>query len=108
MEVESPILRVENLRIGVPRRRGGLLSIVDTADFQLRRHQALGVVGESGSGKTMLCRALMGDAPASRSRGGFRQNPLSGTGFGGGPMRKSGAGSAAGASDTFRRAPWRG
>ena len=60
MTVESPILRVENLRIGAPRRRGGLLSIVDTADFQLRQHQALGVVGESGSGKTMLCRALMG------------------------------------------------
>jgi ABC-type glutathione transport system ATPase component len=37
-----------------------LLSIVDTADFQLLRRQALGIVGESGSGKTMLCRALMG------------------------------------------------
>ena len=60
MDVESPVLRVENLRIGVPRRRRGLLSIVDTADFQLQRHQALGIVGESGSGKTMLCRALMG------------------------------------------------
>ncbi|MDE2926345.1 MAG: ABC transporter ATP-binding protein [Acidobacteriota bacterium] len=60
MNIESPILRVESLRIGVPRGRGDLLSIVDTADFHLRRHQALGIVGESGSGKTMLCRALMG------------------------------------------------
>ncbi len=60
MDVDSPILRVEGLRIGVPRRRGDLLSIVDTADFRLLRHQALGIVGESGSGKTMLCRALMG------------------------------------------------
>lgn len=60
MHAESPILRVDGLRIGVPRSRGDLLSIVDTADFQLRRHQALGIVGESGSGKTMLCRALMG------------------------------------------------
>ena len=60
MDVDSPILRVEGLRIGVPRRRGDLLSIVDTADFQLLRRQALGIVGESGSGKTMLCRALMG------------------------------------------------
>ncbi len=60
MDVDSPILRVEGLRIGVPRRRGDLLAIVDTADFRLLRHQALGIVGESGSGKTMLCRALMG------------------------------------------------
>ncbi len=54
------ILEVEGLRISVPRGRGRMLPIVDTADFQLRRNQSLGIVGESGSGKTMLCRALIG------------------------------------------------
>ena len=54
------ILEVEGLRISVPRGRGRMLQIVDTADFQLRPHESLGIVGESGSGKTMLCRALIG------------------------------------------------
>ncbi len=56
----APILEVEDLGISVPRGRGKMLRIVDTADFQLRRNQSLGIVGESGSGKTMLCRALIG------------------------------------------------
>lgn len=54
------ILEVEGLRISVPQARSRMLHIVDTADFQLRRNQSLGIVGESGSGKTMLCRALIG------------------------------------------------
>ena len=49
------ILEVEGLRISVPRGRGRMLPIVDTADFQLRPRESLGIVGESGSGKTMLC-----------------------------------------------------
>ncbi len=57
---QSNILEVEGLCISVPRARGRMLRIVDTADFQLRRNQSLGIVGESGSGKTMLCRALIG------------------------------------------------
>ncbi len=57
---QTNILEVEGLRISVPRARSRMLHIVDTADFQLRRNQSLGIVGESGSGKTMLCRALIG------------------------------------------------
>ena len=85
VDVDSPILRVEGLRIGVPRRRGDLLSIVDTADFQLLRRQALGIVGESGSGKTMLCRALMGTlrrhgAMVASGRILYRDRDLAGAG----------------------------
>lgn len=45
------------------RRRTDEVLVVDTADFTVPRHGALGVVGESGSGKSMLSRALIGTLP---------------------------------------------
>jgi oligopeptide/dipeptide ABC transporter ATP-binding protein len=57
---EDPLLRVENLRIGLRANRTRTLSIVDCANLTLPARSAVGLVGESGSGKTMLCRSLIG------------------------------------------------
>ncbi len=54
------ILEVEGVCISVPQVKGPMLNLIETADFQLRSDQSLGIVGESGSGKTMLCRSLIG------------------------------------------------
>jgi len=56
------LLVVSDVRIAVRRRHGEVL-VVDTANFTLPAHGALGVVGESGSGKSMLSRALIGTLP---------------------------------------------
>jgi peptide/nickel transport system ATP-binding protein len=59
---DGPYLRVEHLRIGVPRPTGEL-RIVDEVNLTLAAGRSLGIVGESGSGKTMLCRSLIGTLP---------------------------------------------
>lgn len=56
----DPLLRVENLRVGLRAGAGRLLHIIDTANLSLAANGAIGLVGESGSGKTMLCRSLIG------------------------------------------------
>ncbi|PKH24363.1 microcin C ABC transporter ATP-binding protein YejF [Enterobacterales bacterium CwR94] len=61
----APLLRVENLRVAFPIRRGWLKRTVDnhyalkSLSFSLRRGESLGLVGESGSGKSTTGMALL-------------------------------------------------
>ncbi|SIQ48034.1 peptide/nickel transport system ATP-binding protein [Paracoccus thiocyanatus] len=54
----TPLLSVQNLRVGFPT-RSGLFQAVRGVSFDLGRER-LGVVGESGSGKSMTGRAILG------------------------------------------------
>ena len=54
------LLDVRDLRIAILQGSRTPLPVVDTADFEIRRGEILGLVGESGSGKTMVCRSLIG------------------------------------------------
>ena len=49
----SPLIRVENIRKGFPK-RGGVLEVLKGVSFTLGRGEMLGVVGISGAGKTTL------------------------------------------------------
>ena len=63
---QSDILRVENLKVWFPVKKGvfgrtvGHVKAVDGVSFSLRRGETLGVVGESGSGKTTIARVVAG------------------------------------------------
>lgn len=65
IEIESSLLRVQNLvvdfrtRRAVPSMRQRRLRAVDNVSFRLAERETLGVVGESGSGKSTLARALL-------------------------------------------------
>jgi oligopeptide/dipeptide ABC transporter ATP-binding protein len=54
------LVQIEDLVLGVQRNRKERLLIVDSATFDIRQGEMLGLVGESGSGKTMVCRSLIG------------------------------------------------
>jgi peptide/nickel transport system ATP-binding protein len=54
-----PLLRVENLRIEIPTRRGTLIA-VDDISFDIDEGEVLGVVGESGAGKSLTGAAIIG------------------------------------------------
>jgi peptide/nickel transport system ATP-binding protein len=56
------LLAVSGVSVALRRRVDEVL-VVDTANFTVPAHGALGVVGESGSGKSMLSRALIGTLP---------------------------------------------
>jgi len=56
----SALVEIRDLVIGIQRTRTDRLIIVDSANFDIRRAEILGLVGESGSGKTMVCRSLIG------------------------------------------------
>lgn len=64
-EGEAPLLRVENLQVHFPVRRGLLMRVVDHVravdgiSFNVYRGQTLGLVGESGCGKTTAGRAIL-------------------------------------------------
>jgi oligopeptide/dipeptide ABC transporter ATP-binding protein len=64
---EEELLVVSDLQISLKTRRSELL-LIDTADFSVSAHGALGLVGESGSGKSMLCRGLIGTLPRYGAR----------------------------------------
>ena len=64
-EGTEPLLRVENLQVYFPVRRGILaravdhVQAVDGISFNVYRGQTLGLVGESGCGKTTTGRAIL-------------------------------------------------
>jgi len=55
----QPLLRVENLRVEFPTRRGTLVA-VDDISFHIDEGEVLGVVGESGAGKSLTGAAIIG------------------------------------------------
>ena len=64
-ESAEPILRVENLKIHYPIKKGllrrtvGYVKAVDGISFEVFKGQTLGLVGESGCGKTTTGRAIL-------------------------------------------------
>ncbi|MBJ3775949.1 ABC transporter ATP-binding protein [Acuticoccus mangrovi] len=55
----TPVLRVTNLRVSFPTRRG-VLTAVDGVSFEIAAGEVLGVVGESGAGKSLTGAAVIG------------------------------------------------
>jgi peptide/nickel transport system ATP-binding protein len=55
----KPLLRVENLRVELPTRRG-ILTALDDVSFTIDAGEVLGVVGESGAGKSVTGAAIIG------------------------------------------------
>jgi peptide/nickel transport system ATP-binding protein len=55
----EPLLKVENLRVEVPTRRGNLIA-VDDISFDIAPGEVLGVVGESGACKSLTGAAIIG------------------------------------------------
>ncbi|MCO4768774.1 MAG: ABC transporter ATP-binding protein [Deltaproteobacteria bacterium] len=59
--MSTPLLRVENLSVGVTDPLDGQeVVVVDDVSFSLGRGEVVALVGESGSGKTVLMRSLLG------------------------------------------------
>ncbi|MCR9257408.1 MAG: ABC transporter ATP-binding protein [Alphaproteobacteria bacterium] len=55
----DPLLKVENLRIEFPTRRGTLVA-VDDISLHINKGEVLGVVGESGAGKSLTGASIIG------------------------------------------------
>ena len=62
MDGTTPLLRVNDLRIGFDLPEGRLVA-VDGVTFQIRRGGTVALVGESGSGKSVVSQAIMGLLP---------------------------------------------
>jgi peptide/nickel transport system ATP-binding protein len=61
----EPVLRVENLIVRFPARRGASITVIDDVSFDIKAGETLSLVGESGSGKTTIGRAILGLAPVT-------------------------------------------
>ncbi len=61
---EAPVLRVRNLRVVIPTRRGDVVAL-DQVDLEIGRGEIVGMVGESGAGKSMTGQAVIGLLPHS-------------------------------------------
>jgi peptide/nickel transport system ATP-binding protein len=68
--MREPLLRVENLRVELPTRRG-LLTALHDVSFTIAAGEVLGIVGESGAGKSVTGAAIIGLLePPMRAAGG--------------------------------------
>ncbi len=55
----SPVLRLENLSVSLPRGAAGNIAILDDLNLTIAAGEMLALVGESGSGKTIAALAIM-------------------------------------------------
>ena len=80
---EDPILRVDDLKVHFPIRRGifqrvvGHVRAVDGVSFDVYKGQTLGLVGESGCGKTTTGRAILRLVPITDGRVHFHDQQIS-------------------------------
>ncbi|MDQ1561949.1 MAG: peptide/nickel transport system ATP-binding protein [Actinomycetota bacterium] len=56
--METPLLSVKSLTIGIRRPKGSDTIIVDDLSFDIQQGERFGIVGESGSGKSLTLRAI--------------------------------------------------
>jgi oligopeptide/dipeptide ABC transporter ATP-binding protein len=66
LSVENPVVKIENLKVYFPIRRGvfskeaGQVKAVDGVSFQIKKGEIFALVGESGCGKTTTAHAVLG------------------------------------------------
>lgn len=75
--MNEPILKVEDLVVRFPGRRGAVTEVIRGVSFDLEPGKTLSLVGESGSGKTTIGRAILGLAPVSEGTIAFRDHTIS-------------------------------
>jgi peptide/nickel transport system ATP-binding protein len=63
MTTETPLIKIENLRVVFHGDNGRTNHAVDVVDISVAKGATLGVVGESGSGKSVTSLAIMGLLP---------------------------------------------
>jgi peptide/nickel transport system ATP-binding protein len=81
------VLRVENLTVEFPARRGGKVHAVSDVSFDVAEGETLGLVGESGCGKSTTGRAIMQLPPPTAGNVRFREHEL--TRLGGEDLRRT-------------------
>jgi ABC-type glutathione transport system ATPase component len=77
MTMAEPLLRVEDLVVRYPGRRGQSTTVIDGVSFEIEAGKTLSLVGESGSGKTTIGRAVLGLAPVTAGTITFRGSEIS-------------------------------
>ena len=67
MELQKPILQVENLQVDFLVKKHAITAVSDVS-FQVNRRMTLGIVGESGCGKSVTATSIMRLLPKQTSR----------------------------------------
>ncbi|WP_431075545.1 dipeptide ABC transporter ATP-binding protein [Microbacterium phyllosphaerae] len=65
LDSAEQLLRVDDLEVTYPGRRGQTFVAVNGVSFSIQKGETLGLVGESGSGKSTIGRAILGLAPVT-------------------------------------------